>query len=178
VTISSGVCLFLNIKQSSTWLKAIPQGGPLLRGQTKASIRVHGIRVQEVAAGRQMHQVIPELLSFIGGRPIVGYYVDFDVAMLDKYVLPFIEAKLPNRRIEVSGMYYALKYRHAPEGTKHDLRFAAILSDLGLPALDQHEAFNDALMTAMMYVQLRDMLDRGIRIGGERRIQNDALFGA
>jgi DNA polymerase-3 subunit epsilon len=45
-----------------------------------------------------MHQVIPELLSFIGGRPIVGYYVDFDVAMLDKYVLPFIEAKLPNRR--------------------------------------------------------------------------------
>ena len=116
----------------------------------------------------------------VDGLPIWGMsvYVDFDVAMLDKYVLPFIEAKLPNRRIEVSGMYYALKYRHAPEGTKHDLRFAAILSDLGLPALDQHDAFNDALMTAMMYVQLRDMLDRGIRIGGERRIQNDALFGA
>ena len=148
------------------------------KAPTEASIRVHGIRVQEVAAGRQMHQVMPELLSFIGGRPIVGYYVDFDVAMLDKYVLPFIEAKLPNRRIEISAMYYALKYRHAPQGTKHDLRFAAILSDLGLPALDQHDAFNDALMTAMMYVQLRDMLDRGIRIGGERRIQNDALFGA
>jgi DNA polymerase-3 subunit epsilon len=148
------------------------------KAPTETSIRVHGIRMQEVAAGRQMHQVMPELLSFIGGRPIVGYYVDFDVAMLDKYVLPFIEAKLPNQRIEISAMYYALKYRHAPQGTKHDLRFASILSDLGLPALDQHDAFNDALMTAMMYVQLRDMLDRGIRIGGERRIQNDALFGA
>jgi hypothetical protein len=45
------------------------------------------------------------------------------------------------------------------------LRFAAILSDLGLPALDQHDAFNDALMTAMMYVQLRDMLDRGSALG-------------
>jgi DNA polymerase III subunit epsilon len=148
------------------------------KAPTETSIRVHGIRMQEVAAGRQMHQIMPELLSFIGGRPIVGYYVDFDVAMLDKYVLPFIEAKLPNQRIEISAMYYALKYRHAPQGTKHDLRFASILSDLGLPALDQHDAFNDALMTAMMYVQLRDMLDRGIRIGGERRIQNDALFGA
>ena len=148
------------------------------KAPTKASIRVHGIRVQEVAAGRQMHHVMPELLSFIGGRPIVGYYVDFDVAMLDKYVLPFIEAKLPNRRIEISAIYYALKYRHAPQGTKHDLRFAAILSDLGLPALEQHDAFNDALMTAMMYVQLRDMLNRGVRIEGERRIHNDALFGA
>jgi DNA polymerase-3 subunit epsilon len=49
-----------------------------------------------------MHEVIPELLRFIGGRPIVGYYVDFDVAMLDKYVLPFIEAKLPNPRIDVT----------------------------------------------------------------------------
>src|SRR5918997_4492459 len=34
VTISSGLCRFLDINQSSTWLRAIPQGGPLLRGQT------------------------------------------------------------------------------------------------------------------------------------------------
>jgi len=40
-----------------------------------------------------MHKVLPELLHFIGGRPIVGYYVDFDVTMLDKYVLPYIQAK-------------------------------------------------------------------------------------
>src|ERR671911_1403366 len=33
-TISSGLCLFLNIDPSSKWLRAIPQGGPLLRGQT------------------------------------------------------------------------------------------------------------------------------------------------
>ena len=33
-TISSGLCLFLDIGLSSTWPKAIPQGGPLLRGQT------------------------------------------------------------------------------------------------------------------------------------------------
>ena len=56
------------------------------------------------------------MLRFIGGRPIVGYYVDFDVRMLDKYVLRYIEAKLPNRRIEVSEIYYALKYGGAPPG--------------------------------------------------------------
>ncbi len=74
---------------------------------------------REAAGGEAMHRVLPELLRFIGARPIVGYYVDFDVAMLDKYVLPFIEARLPNRRIEVSSLYYALKHRHAPPGTVH-----------------------------------------------------------
>ena len=34
-----------------------------------------------------------------------------------------------------------------------------ILADLGLPMLDQHDAFSDALMTAMMYVALVDLKD-------------------
>ena len=34
LTISSAVCRFLAIFASSSWLEAIPQGGPLLRGQT------------------------------------------------------------------------------------------------------------------------------------------------
>jgi DNA polymerase-3 subunit epsilon len=140
---------------------------------TAASIKVHQLRAHEVAQGREMHKVIPELLRFIGGRPIVGYYVDFDVAMLDKYVLPYIQSKLPNQRIEVSTVYYALKYRDAPPGTVHDLRFASILSDLGLPALIQHDAFNDALMTAMIYVQLQDMQARGVRISRARNVRQD-----
>ena len=49
--------------------------------------------------------------------------------MLDKHILRFIQAKLRNRRVKVSEMYYALKYRNAPPETVHDLRFAAILSD-------------------------------------------------
>jgi DNA polymerase-3 subunit epsilon len=45
-----------------------------------------------------------------------------------------------------------------------DLRFAAILQDLRIPPLEQHIAFNDALMAAMAYLQLRDMKARGQRI--------------
>jgi DNA polymerase-3 subunit epsilon len=148
------------------------------KAPSSASIKVHQLRAKEVAEGREMHEVLPELLRFIGGRPLVGYYIDFDVRMLDKYVLPFIQAKLPNQRLEVSEIYYALKYRNAPPGTVHDLRFAAILSDLGLPTLVQHDAFNDALMTAMMYVQLQDMQERGARIHRDRHVQQVTPFGA
>jgi len=145
---------------------------------TSASIKVHMLRAQDVAEGRAMHEVLPELLRFIGGRPLVGYYIDFDIRMLDKYVLRFIEAKLPNRRIEVSSMYYTLKYGGAPPGTVLDLRFASILSDLGIPSLEQHDAYNDALMTAMMYVQLQDMQRRGASIARKRTTRQEAPLGA
>jgi DNA polymerase-3 subunit epsilon len=148
------------------------------RVPTSKSIKIHRLRARDVAEGRPVHEVLPELLRFIGGRPIVGYYVDFDVRMLDKYVLRYIESKLPNRRIEVSEIYYALKYGGAPPGTVLDLRFQSILADLGIPSLEQHDAFNDALMTAMMYVQLRDMRERGARIGRERVVQQEAPIGA
>ena len=97
------------------------------RVPTSESIKVHRLRARDVAEGRPMHEVFPELLRFIGGRPIVGYYVDFDVRMLDKYIFRYIEAKLTNRRIEVSEIYFALKYGGAPPGTVLDLRFQSIL---------------------------------------------------
>ena len=54
-------------------------------------------------------------------------------------------------------------------------RFAAILADLGLPILDQHDAFADALMTAMMYLALTDLKDRNIRIPRQRAKTDHSL---
>jgi DNA polymerase III subunit epsilon len=104
----------------------------------------------------------------------MGYYVDFDIAMLDKYILTLIGIELPNPRIEVSKLYYERKYGDAPPNTTIDLSFATILKDLGIPLLAQHDAFNDALMSAMMYVTLRDLKDRGVRIARPRT--RDAIF--
>ena len=85
-------------------------------------------------------------------------------ALIDKYLLGLISIELPNKLIEVSRLYYERKYGDAPPGTSIDLSFAAILRDLDLPLLNQHDAFNDALMTAMMYLRLRDLQQRGVRI--------------
>jgi DNA polymerase-3 subunit epsilon len=128
------------------------------------AIKVHRLREMDVAAGERIQRIIPQFLHFVGGRPLVGYYIDFDVRMIDKYLLKWIGIELPNKLIEVSKLYYERKYGDAPPGTAIDLSFAAILRDLDLPVLDQHDAFNDALMTAMMYLQLRDLGQRRIRI--------------
>jgi DNA polymerase-3 subunit epsilon len=128
------------------------------------AIKIHRLRERDVAMGRAMADVLPGLLRFIGGRPLVGYYLEFDRAMLDRYLRRWLGIGLPNPAIEVSSLYYERKYSHAPPGTHIDLGFAAILRDLGLPMLDQHDAYSDALMTAMIYLALRDRKPRGVRI--------------
>ncbi|WP_338691734.1 3'-5' exonuclease [Bradyrhizobium sp. 26S5] len=128
------------------------------------AIKIHRLRRVDVEHEAPIRKLLPDFLHFVGGRPLVGYYVDFDIAMLDKYILPFIGIELPNPRIDISNLYYERKYGNAPPNVAIDLSFSAILADLQIPSLPQHDAFNDALMTAMMYVILRDKKKRGMRI--------------
>ena len=128
------------------------------------AIKVHGLREHDVAMGRAMADVLPRLLQFIGGRPLVGYYLEFDVAMLNRYVRAWLGIGLPNPEIEISGLYYDRKYGDAPPGTHVDLGFASLARDLKLDLIDQHDALADATTTALMYVMLRDLAERRARI--------------
>jgi len=128
------------------------------------AIKVHHLREQDLARAQPMRKVLPDFLHFVGSRPLVGYWIAFDVRMLNKYLFNFLNIHLPNRRIDVSALYYDRKYRNAPPGSAIDLRYLSILRDLGLPPLPQHDALNDALGAAQMYVILKDMCDRGMRI--------------
>jgi DNA polymerase-3 subunit epsilon len=132
------------------------------------SMKVHRLLKSDVETGRSMEEVFPELLRFIGSRPIIGYWIDFDMSMLDKYALQYLGIRLPNPRIEVSRLYYERKYTNAPQGTEIDLRFNAIRDDLKLPPINQHDAFEDALLAAEMFMILRGMKDRNIRIPRRR----------
>jgi DNA polymerase III subunit epsilon len=132
------------------------------------AIKVHRLREADLATGRAIEDVLPDLLRFIGGRPLVGYYVDFDVAMLNKHVRRLLGVRLPNARIEISALYYERKYAGAPPEAQIDLSFASLLADLNLPLLDQHDAYSDALATAMAYLKLRDLRERGVRIPRQR----------
>ena len=132
------------------------------------AIKIHRLREADVAEGLAIRDVLPALLRFIGARPLVGYYLDFDVAMLDKHVRRLLGVGLPNQRIETSALYFERKYGDAPPGAQFDLGFASLMSDLKLPMLDQHDAYSDALMTAMIYLALRDLKARDARIERQR----------
>jgi DNA polymerase-3 subunit epsilon len=148
------------ILASEAFRAMIRPGAPM----EAASIKVHQLREQDVAHGRTMREVLPEFLHFIGSRPLVGYWIGFDVRMLNKYLFSMLNIHLPNRQIDVSKLYYDRKFGSAPPGTRIDLRYATILADLGLPLRAQHDAFEDALGAAESYLVLEDMRERGARL--------------
>ncbi|MDY0137720.1 MAG: 3'-5' exonuclease [Thiomicrospira sp.] len=123
------------------------------------SIVVHRLRHVDVEQGLEPSEAMQQFLTFIGPRPLVGYFLEFDVAMVNRLIKPWLGIGLPNRQIEVSQLYYQQFFKpHAPHQSESlDLSFNAMLKRLDLPQLGQHDAFNDALMTAMIYLKLRRM---------------------
>jgi DNA polymerase-3 subunit epsilon len=65
------------------------------------NISIHGLRPMDVSEGLDADDAVRQLLDFIGGRPLVGYYLEYDVAVLNKYVRGITGISLPNRQIEV-----------------------------------------------------------------------------
>jgi DNA polymerase III subunit epsilon len=119
------------------------------------SIKVHQIRECDLEDAKDIDDVIREFLNFIGNRPLVGYYLEFDVAMINKYIKPKIGIYLPNKQIEVSALYYNKVINKIPQGNI-DLKFDTIMNKLDLPILSKHDAINDAIMSSMMYIKLKN----------------------
>ena len=131
------------------------------------SVRIHQLREQDVAQGTALDAAMTQLMHFIGSRPLVGYYLEFDLAMIDRAVAPILGGNmgLPQRRNEVSAMYYDYKFRQLPRHLRDnpiiDLRFATLMKDLDLPIRHAHDALNDAVMAALAFVKLRQLLAAG-----------------
>jgi len=126
------------------------------------SIQIHQIRNLDVKNSDELYsnelEAIKVFLEFIRGATLVGYYLDFDVAMVNRVIKPYLGIGLPNPQIEVSGMYYeyaAKKYTRSCIEPNIDLGFDSILENLDIPNFGQHDAFNDALMTSLIFVKLQ-----------------------
>ena len=121
---------------------------------SEESIKIHQIRNIDLEGAIEAREAIEQFLAFIGSRTLVGYYLEFDVAMVNKYVKSYLGITLPNPQIEVSGLYHDKKIKRIPDGVI-DLRFDVMMNELGLPLFGKHDSFNDAIMTALMYVKLQ-----------------------
>lgn len=119
------------------------------------AIKVHHIREMDLEDALEIEDVIEEFLDFVGNRKLVGYFLEFDVAMINKYTKQQIGITLPNKTYEVSALYHDWKIEKIPQ-SNIDLRFDSILNDLQIPPFGKHDALNDALMTSMMFLKLKN----------------------
>lgn len=120
------------------------------------SIRIHGLRPKDVSEGVPIEVALAQFLQFVGNRTLVGYYLDFDVAMLNKFLKPMLNIRLPHPQIDVSNLYWQQEAKKHGENQHIDLRLAHISTQLGLNPNVKHNALEDAIHVAMLFLCLQN----------------------
>ncbi len=120
---------------------------------TSQSIKIHQLRHHDLNEGYSELEGLTKLLAFIGNRPLVGYHIRYDKTILDRAYKKHFGFPLPNPLIEVSHLYHEQLERQLPNAYC-DLSLEAICRHLELPLQERHDALQDAITAAMIYVRL------------------------
>ena len=121
----------------------------------RESVKVHKLRRIDLDAGIPLSQALEQLLLFVGNRPIVGYNIAYDIAVLDRHMRPSLGFGLPNTTLDVMQMYRKKATMSGASEFQLDLSFAAIAAALSVPILGRHTALGDATTTALIYVRMK-----------------------
>jgi DNA polymerase-3 subunit epsilon len=123
---------------------------------SQESILIHHIRPSDIENGVDINDALKKLLPFIKNLPIIGYYISFDINILNNYLKQYLGVSLTNKQIEVSTMYYE-RFKKTSHNQYVDLKFDTIMTELNIPILGKHDALNDAIMTAMIFLKLDNL---------------------
>jgi len=121
----------------------------------RASVKIHKLRRMDLNEGLPVAEALEKMLKFIGNRPIVGYNVGYDLAVLDRYLRPLFDFGMPNRYIDVMDLYRKKAQLSGGVECQINLSFDAIANGLDVPVLGRHTALGDAITTAIIYVRLK-----------------------
>lgn len=124
------------------------------------SIRHHRLRPADLIDAPRLEQVLPEFLRWLGNRPVLGYCIRFDLAMLAGPTRALTGFALANERIDLAFDYARLQRRLQPEAEPH-LSLEAILDALAVPALARHTALGDATTVAAAWLALQSRIQTG-----------------
>jgi DNA polymerase-3 subunit epsilon len=125
----------------------------------EGSVRIHRLRAVDLEHGLPPAHAMERFRDWLGERPILGYCVDFDRAVLDRALKL---GKLPPLDVEAYDLrrLFLLSQKrdrhHGAEQHEHALPdLDGILEAVGIPALARHTAMGDAAATALAYIALR-----------------------
>ena len=119
------------------------------------TIVIHGLRSADVENGLSYEDMLALLLPFISNRPIVGFCPQIDTAFLNPLVKQYMGTVLPNQVIDIRRLYSQRIGDHNPNVPKPSQQLSKILSHYNIPEFGSHDAYNDAVMTAMAFMHLR-----------------------
>ncbi|MGQ7244138.1 3'-5' exonuclease [Salinicola sp. V024] len=118
------------------------------------SIKIHGMRGVDLNDGNELGEALEKFLDFIGNRPLLGWCIDYDLAVIDRQLRPLFDFGLPNPCVDVAGLYRREMHRTRPQ-LEPTMNFERVAEALNVPVMGRHTALGDATTTALMYVRLK-----------------------
>jgi len=130
---------------------------------------VHRITPQELEQAPDPEEVLPAFVEFLGRSLVVGHFVDIDIHFLNKACKDYLGGTISNASIDT--MRLARGYREAACmdpyrrcGHSGSYALEALTREFDLPRFQPHDALEDALQTAYLFLYLvKKMQPRGVR---------------
>lgn len=125
----------------------------------KNSTLVHRLTPQQLEAAPPLHEVLPSFIDYCGKSLLVGHFVDLDLAFLNRACKRIFGSPLHNpcvdtlRLAQIHMERFGAPYRNKIDGS-HSYNLSELSRQYGLPAFVPHDALQDALQTAYLFLFL------------------------
>lgn len=138
---------------------------PKEMAHTQATL-VHRITPEQLALAEPAEKILPQFLDYIHGSLLVGHHLMLDMHFLNKAAKKILGGTLSNPGIDTMRMaqgYNRVRLGHYHEHNPREISYN--LDDLGkeygLPVFKPHDALEDALQTAYLFLYLIKKFRKG-----------------
>lgn len=125
-------------------------------GATQATL-VHRITPQQLLAAQPVGEVLPRFVEYIQGSLLVGHHLPLDMYFLNKATRKVMGGTLSNPCIDTMRMaqgYRRVRFGHFQEHNPRTIsyRLSDLAREYSLPSFRCHDALEDALQTAYLFL--------------------------
>lgn len=130
------------------------------------STLVHRLTPEQLSAAPELEAVLPEFLKFCTNSLLVGHFIGIDMAFLNRSLEQILGGTLSNPCIDTMRLARGYKEARLVHGYgSHERTESYGLEDLAiefhLPRFKPHNALEDALQAAYLFLFLLQKLQRG-----------------
>ncbi len=145
-----------------------------------ASTIIHRITPRELSGAERVENVLPRFVDYCAGAFLVGHHVVLDLSFVNRACQNYLGGVIQSSSLDT--MRLAMAYKEALNGPHVDhrekpnsYRLSSLSEEFHLPKFGEHNALQDALQTAYLFLYLVHKLRYGasgtmneyLRIGGK-----------
>lgn len=142
------------------------------RFHTKSTL-VHRLTPQELHKAAVMSEVLPQFLEFCGDAFLVGHFIRLDLEFMSRATQKHLGGAVTTPYLDT--MCLAMAYNDISQGSYCDqynrpgaYTLAALSKEYGLPLFAEHNALQDSLQTAYLFLYLvKKIRQHGVRTMSE-----------